>query len=259
MLFKTVYGPELECIYEYLNMAGPADRAGLYKAFIPLVGGEMGPRANLDDALTFLASGGLIRKSEVGVYSATAGGLSFMPLLLNNLRAIQLGATAPAHPMDPWFLGLVENIFARPGRPLCYGLHQAANSLEVPEVLSEEKVNAWKRVLEFIGLGSRLASGFFCSYRPELVWEIISLWQEEEGPLQSLLEGHISKYLPWEGPGGDVSAPLAIPLRLLARWGYIGLEERQDLPSRAYLEGEKIKWARKGLGKKCFHASRKAV
>lgn len=260
MLFKTVYGPELECIYEYLKQAGPSDRKGLYRAFVPLVDGEMGPRTNLEDALTFLMSGGVIKKSESGTYEADYGGdLSFRLLLLSNLRRMQLGSLDPGHPMDPWYLGLVDWLFVRPSRTLSFGLHQLANALDIPEVLSEEKINAWRRVLEFLGLGGRLASGFLCSYRPELILEVINLWGEEEGPIQSLLEEHISKFFPWESEGEDIAPPLSIPLKMLARWGYIRLDGRHDLPSRSYFGDEKIKWVRKGGEKQCFRASKKAV
>lgn len=259
MLFKTVYGPELECIYEYLKLYGPQDREMLYRAFVPLYGGEMGPRANLDDALVFLISGKMILKNEVGVFGAASGVLSFRLQLLQNLRQIQLGSIEPNHPMDPWYLGLVNRLFVQSGCSVAFALHQLANTLEMPEILSEEKVAAWKRFLEFIGLGSRLASGFLCSYQPGLVLEVISLWKEEEGTIQSLLEDHIGKFFPWEVEGGDISPMLGIPLKMLARLGYIDFGERQDLPNRSYFGDEKIKWVRKGGAGQCFHASRKAV
>lgn len=259
MLFKTVYGPELECVYEYLKLYGPQDRGMLYRAFVPRVGREMGPRANLDDAIVFLTSAKMIVKNEVGVFGAAVGVFNFRLQLLQNLRQIQLGSLESSHPMDPWYLGLVDMLFVRPGRTVAFALHKLANTLEVPEILSEEKVGAWRRVLEFIGLGSRLASGFLCSYQPELVLEVISQWEEEEGPIQSLLENHIGKFFPWEDEGGDVAPTLGVPLKMLARWGYINLGDRQDLPNRSYFGDEKIKWVRKGGGGQCFHVSRKAV
>lgn len=259
MLFKTVYGPELECIYEYLKLYGPKERGVLYKVFLPRVGGKMGPRTNLDDALHFLTSGKMIVKNEVGFFEAVDGVLSFRLQLLQNLRQIQQGCLEPSHPMDPWYLGLVDRLFVRPSRPVAFALHQLANTLEMPEILSEEKVGAWRRVLEFIGMGSRLASGFLCSYQPGLVLEVINLWEEEDGPIQSLLEDHIDKFFPWEGEGGDVAPTLGITLKMLARWGCVDLGERQDLPNRAYFGGEKIKWVRKGDIGLCYHASRKAV
>lgn len=259
MLFKTVYGPELECIYEYLKLYGPQDRGMLYKAFVPMVGVDMGPRTNLDDALAFLTAGKMVLKNEVGVFRAAGGALSFRLQLLQKLRQIQLGSLEPNHLMDPWYLGLVDKLFILPGRSVAFALHKLANSLEMPEILSEEKVGAWRRVLEFIGLGSRLASGFLCSYQPRLVLEVISLWEEEEGPIQSLLEGHISKFLPWEGEDGDIAPTLSIPLKMLARWCYIDLGERQDLPNRSYFGDEKIKWVRKRGVEQCSRASRKVV
>ena len=85
------------------------------------------------------------------------------------------------------------------------------------------------------------------------------LFRSDEGPIQLLLEGHIGKYLPWEAGGGDIAAALGLPVKLLARWGHLNLEGRQDLPNRSYFGDEKIKWVRKGGGMECYRASRKAV
>lgn len=245
MLFKTVYGPELECIWKFLRAYGPRERQKLLSIFVPLIDGKTGPTTNLEDALSFLVSCGLVKKNNDGRYEATEYENHFKLSLLSRLRALQLGQESPAHPLDPWYLGLLDSLFVKRDHPLVFGLHQLANSLDIPEILSEEKINAWRRVHEFIGLGHRLASGFLCVYRPALILDIVGCWEEEEGPMQTFLEEHVSQFLPWCSDSGSVSHSLRIPLEILAGEGHIRLEKKQDLPHKAYC-GE-VKWIRKGV------------
>ncbi|GAB6179927.1 hypothetical protein JCM14036_12460 [Desulfotomaculum defluvii] len=251
MLFKTIYGPELQSIYEFIYINGPVEKDTLYGSYLPIIEGEMGPRANLDDAITFLVSSGLINRNNLGKYEAVGSPVgNFKVHLLRNLRNIQVGSQTTSHPMDPWYLELVERIFILPNRLVGFKLHQTANSIDAPEVFSEEKINAWRRVIEYLGLGGRIASGFMCCYKPELISEIIDMWDEDEGPVQLLLEEHLSKYLPWQNEGGDISQSLIIPLLILAKEGLISLEQKQDLPYKSYLGDMSIKWIRKGEGLK---------
>ena len=240
-------------------MYGPVERDVLYRAFLPMVDGEIGSRTNFDDALTFLFSGGVITKNDSGKFVAIGGNISFNVLLLLNMRNLQLGRQDPSHPMDPWYLGLIESLFIIPNLPLVFRLHQLANSLDIPEILSEEKINAWKRVLEFLGLGNRLSTGFLCCFKPELIWDIICLWEEDQGPVQLFLDKHFSNFLPWENEKGDIAQSLRIPLMILAREGYIQFEQKQDLPNKCYLGNENIKWIRKVVSSECCRVSKKIV
>lgn len=259
MLFKTIYGPELKYIYEFIHTSGPVEKDALYRSFLPIVNGELGSRANLDDAVTFLAATGMITRTEFGKYVAKTPGNNFKLQLLLHLRSIQIGTQSPSHHMDPWYLGLIEKVFVFPNRLLTFRLHQMANSIDAPEVFSEEKVNAWRRVMEYLGLGGRIASGFMSCYKPWLVREIIHLWEEDEGPVQLLLEEHLSDFLPWQSEGGDVSQTLRIPLLILAKEGLISLEQKQDLPYKSYLGDMSVKWIRKESVKKCSHVSKRVI
>lgn len=241
MLFKTVYGPELETIFLFLQHYGPADRDELFKTFLPLSGEKMGPATNLEDALTFLQSGGMVQRREDGRY-VPCGNDIFILQLLKNLRAIQRGTLPAGHPLDPWYLEIVEKIFIIPDRPAAFNLHAKVNALELPSPCSEEKLNAWRRVSEFLGLGFRIFGGFWCFYRPELVLIIINAWGEGEGPLQEFLEDHFSLYLPWAAKDGDVAKSLWHSLEILEEEGHIKLSQKQDLPSKSYFGGREIKW-----------------
>ncbi len=241
MLFKTVYGPELEAIFVFLQHHGPADRTRLANTFLSLRDEKMGSSTNLEDALIFLQSGGVVQKLDDGNY-VPCSKANFILELLRNLRLIQSGDLPAEHPLDPWYLELLSKIFIIPGRPLAFNLHAKVNVLEVPVPCSEEKLNAWRRVAEFIGLGFKMFGGFWCFYQPELVLHIIDEWDEREGPMQEFFEGHFSIYLPWATGEGEVSPSLRHSLEILEENGHIKLRQKQDLPSKSYLGGREVKW-----------------
>jgi len=241
MLFKTVYGPELETVFCFLQYFGPAGRDEIYNTFLPQAGEKLGSSTNLDDALVFLQSGGVVKKLENEQY-VSCGESCFALQLLRNLRAIQKVKVPAEHPLDPWYLNIIEKIFIYPDRPVVFDMHTKVNTLKVPSPISEEKINAWRRVAEFLGFGFRVFSGFWCYYRPDLVLTIIDAWDNAAGPLQEFLEEYFSNYLPWVTSGGDVALSLWHPLEILEQEGYIKLSQKQDLPSKSYLGARGIKW-----------------
>jgi len=246
MLFKTVYGPELQCLFEFIAKFGPLEKDALYNNFLPMVNGQPGNSTNLDDAIHFLLSSGVLRKNNTGKYQAINVEKDFKMNLLVNLRLLQTGKVESTDRLDPWYLGLIENAYIIPNKKVLFDLHQLFNALWLPAVLSEEKVNAWKRVLEFIGLGYRVFGGFYCIYSLQLVRDIVDSWEEAQGPLQNFLEDCFSLYLPWQTKNGDIAGALWSPLEELERQGYITLVAKQDSPSRAYGGQRRVKWLVKG-------------
>lgn len=245
MLFKTVYGPELKSIFDFLSFNGAHEKEALYRFYVPINNGQPGKRANMDDAITFLLTSGLIDKDEIGKYRAITGKMSFTLLLLSNLRKIQMNKNVTNNRLDPWYMKLVDEEFVKQNRRIVFNLHQQFNTLDSPEVLSEEKINAWKRVLEFLGVGTRLFGGFLCVYAVDLIEELIEAWDESQGSLQSFLEDWVYFYLPWQDHSGDIADALWLPLTELESQGLIKLEQRQDLPHRAYGGNRQVKWISK--------------
>lgn len=246
MLFKTVYGPELESIYRFLSINGAYEKDALYRYYLPIIDEQAGKRTNMDDAMNFLLASGAVEKDETGKFKALNGQAGFRLIILNNLRDIQMEQRAYNSVLDPWYMKLVEDEFIRPDKRILFNLHQYFNTLKLPEVLSEEKVNAWKRVMEFLGIGIRMFGGFFCVYRLDLVEDLITTWDKSEGPLQSFLEEGVSPYLPWQNLSGDIADALLLPLLELEKKDVIRLEQRQDLPNRAYGGEYQLKWMSKG-------------
>jgi len=182
MLFRTVYGPELQSIYEFIMRKGTADHECLRRWFVQatVVGSEA---TNLDDGLAFLQDLGLI-SFDCGDFRPSSGvqPIDFRLAVLRNLQTISL-ENRESHPLDPWFMRMLDSCFIKPDRIHIQGLHSQVNRLQLPVPCSEEKANAWRRVMEYLGCGRRTSNGFWACYRPDLVLRMIASWGRE-GPLE---------------------------------------------------------------------------
>lgn len=245
MLFKTIYGAELQSIYYFVMEYGPVDKETIFECFMSVTKGVKGNKANLEDAMGFLTASSLLRKDSSGRFQVTGKRKSFRLDVLENLRLIQGGEIGGSHALDPWFLNFLEKIFILQDKGVQFNLHQHFNTCGAPENLSEEKVNAWKRFMEYLGVGYRLFGGFYCLYSPGLLLEIIQEWAQEEGPLQLFLEEHLEKYLPWQSSRGNISFPLEHSLSYLEEKGHLSLSTKQDLPQLSFLGDRRIKWIKK--------------
>jgi hypothetical protein len=243
LLFKTIYGPELESVYFWLERFGPAGRIELADAFGGMVTGGRSSAANLEDALSFLGTAGVITRKR-NLYRGRYRGLDstgFKTTLLRHLRAVK-----KKNGLDPYFLGLVDILYIKPDTSFHNGLHRLINSLDLPGPCSEEKVNAWRRVVEYLGLGLRGFGGLAVQYDAGLLERIIGEWDDNEGPLQLFLEGHLNRYLPWATIKGEIASAVALPLEQLEATGKIHLMPKQDLPYKGYMGKRKVKWLVRG-------------
>ncbi|MBU0496288.1 MAG: hypothetical protein KKA73_01585 [Chloroflexi bacterium] len=231
MLFRTVYGPELAAIHVFIA-EGPATREAIHAMFVP----DDGSTQNVDDALTFLLSARLIEGEKV--YQAIGGdGLPFRLQALRALRRLELGDEVPLHAVDPLFTLLLAELFIQPDRLFVQDVHQAANSLRaVKEAggLSREKTQAWKRVIEFLRVGRRIAGGFQCVYTPSLLSNILATWSEDQGTLQAFFEEHLAQFLPHQTVDGRLAQAVAAPLEYMVEQGQVELFALQDSPSKPY-------------------------
>jgi hypothetical protein len=242
MLFRTVYGPELPAVHAFLLDRGAASLDELHTWFIqgPVTTTE---GTNLEEALAFLLSAGLLlrdhERTELFVAKATG---NFQLSLLERLQAIYRN-TSDAHPLDTWFMGLLDHCFIRPNRPFLSDVHTAANALELPVPCSEEKINAWRRVMEFLGCGRRIHGGFLACYNESLVTTIIRRW-DSEGPLEEWLR-FAEAFIPAYTETGDLATALAWPLEQLEKSGEIALSARGDFAGRSFLADRRVKWLKR--------------
>lgn len=249
MLFRTVYGPELLAIYTFIvdeNKAGrDPSRENVHAVFVPRrADGSFCQTQNVDDALAFLRSAGLIEGK--GTYRARGNGQgTFRVRLLRAMRRIELGQEEAEHPVDRLYVLLLTELFIRPDRLFVQNLHAEANQMrQVKELggISREKTQTWKRVMEYMGIGRRALGGFLCSYSPSLVEEVIAGWTEERDTLQAFFEGTFRSILPYaRQQDGDLAAPVRAPFEHLTTAGRLALFPLQDSPSKPYFGERRLK------------------
>lgn len=243
MLFRTVYGPELEAIYHYVvdcNAKGTRPAGGdVQIAFIAhQPDGDLPSKQSVDDALAFLESARMLE--EMDGYHAremASKAAPFAVQVLEAMRRLEKGAIPSIHAVDPLYTLLLTEVFIKPDRLFVTDLHGEANQLgAVQEAggLSKEKIGAWKRVMTFLGVGRRLQGGFQCIYNPSLVRAILPHWNERQGTLQSFLEDCFARFLPYAKADGGLSQAVRAPLRYLAEHKVVDLFPLQDSPSRSY-------------------------
>jgi len=242
MLFRTVYGPELEAIHRYViecNARGfYPQRVDIHAAFIPRRPDGSSPSTqNVDDALAFLRSARLVEEANGYRAHKTLPGTLFAVQVLQALRRIERGEEPPDHPVDPLYSLLLTELFIKPDRLFVPHLHAAANQLRSVQAmggLSREKIQTWKRVMEFLGVGRRVAGGFLCIYRPALVAAVVGQWGSERGTLQSFLGDCFDRVFPYAQANGDLAQAVSASLVYLADRGWIELFPLQDSPTRPY-------------------------
>jgi hypothetical protein len=214
-------------------------REQIYSAFLPQQSVvQRGQAKNLEDAIGFLKAAHLIEEDVVFSSRIQEAGipLPFAALLLRQFRKLE-NAPHQVPILDLLYVQILARLFISPSRMWIDDLHAAVNQLDLAQQVggvSQEKVGAWKRVMEFLGVGYRVANGFYCLYRPELVESVARQWADREGPLQAFLERHMQNWLPCLSDSGEISLSALYPLGWLAETGSLSLFSKQDSPFRPY-------------------------
>ena len=103
--------------------------------------------------------------------------------------------------------------------------------------LNREKLQGWRRVMCYLGLGVQIRGEFIFVPAPELVQEILDLCPTPEGSLQTLLEAHVERFIPCLDMAGGLTAAVESSFDLLRRQASLELFVQQDAPSRPFGEG----------------------
>ena len=89
---------------------------------------------------------------------ATETSADFRLQTLHNLRQLEHGQMEATHAPDPYYTYLLNELFIKTGRQYIRDLHTEANQLESIRTaggVSREKIQAWKRVMTYLGVGYR--------------------------------------------------------------------------------------------------------
>lgn len=250
MLFLTVYGPELESlfcsIHHHTQCKGAMSYEQICATYVPTsIVARRGQTKNIDDALGYLKAARLVEgekfyTSPLPVLDTT---IPFGMLLLSQFRKMEnVSSTLSAY--DLLYITLLESLYIKPQRVWISDLHAEINQLALARQIggiSQEKVGAWKRVMEFLGIGYRMGNGFYCIFKPELVQVVVQRWPAIQGTLQEFLEGYLQDWFPCLSAQGDIAPSIAATLEQLASNGFIRLSPQQDSPARPYFGNRYLK------------------
>lgn len=246
MLFLTVYGPELESLFLYIHKHTEITYEQIYEAYLPqLLQNKKSQTKNLEDALGFLKAAHLIEGDKL--YSSCiqeeSASLPFSALLLHQFQQLErISSRLPL--LDLLYIQILDRLFISPNQMWISDLHTAVNQLDLAQQaggVSQEKVGAWKRVMEFLGVGYRVGNGFYCLYRPELIYSIAKQWTEAEGSLQDFFERHMQHWIPCLTARSEVAFSASYALEWLEKSGFLSLLTKQDSPFRPYFGDRYLK------------------
>jgi len=247
MLFRTVYSAELESIYQMITMNQRVSRKDIFETYV-INSSKPTKNQNIDDALSFLVSAHLIVEENNNFFSQEEFDLPFSIIVLKNMRDIELGKKIAIHTYDHLYMHILSEVFIWNNQTYVSDLHQAANSLrKVIEIggLSHEKIRAWTRVMEFLGVGRRAHGGFLCLINPILLQTIFQYWHQSDSTLQQFFEDYFYSILPYETRAGDLAKFISSTLLYLNTMSKITLSPMQDSPHKSYCHPFNFKRVRK--------------
>lgn len=241
VLFQMCYGPEIKSIFEVISNRNGCTLSQLQQNFQYDEKGDIS--SLLDGVLKFLKEIKFITDNQ-GKYEAITSSWSVIDIFIR-LRSIE--KNIEEFNLNYVFVTMYEQLFVQKNQMYISDLYQEANShyKEIP--ISEEKINAWKRMMEFFGLGYRVYSGFYALPHLQLIKDILHLTGEWEGPLQLLLQNKINPILPCIN-SGQAYIGLIHSLTYLHEINKIQLQKKQDLPYNQYGPDNSWNWVRIGGG-----------
>jgi hypothetical protein len=241
MLFRLVCGPDLEEVWTFAERHGPQVPRGVVNHWLVQQQSGTESTTNIDEALTVLRTLRLVTGTDT--LSAAPIYEPFRLAVLRKMREFALAHAPGDHVLDSWYLRVLDVLFITPDVIFLADLHRQANRLNPPAPLNDEKLNAWRRVLEWLGIGRRVGNGFVALYAPELMTCMLQTWGRTEGPLEEFLR-HVDQFLPCVADHTDLPQALLRPLAWLERAGHLELTHKQDAPYKAFSGQKRLNWVR---------------
>lgn len=143
------------------------------------------------------------------------------------------------------FSKLYFELFVKTNRMFIKDMHYVANTSFTKTTISEEKINSWKRIMEYFGLGYRAYSGFYALPHIDLIKNVIDSNGKWEGPLQTLISEKFNPIIPCVYKGNAFNGIL-FSLEYLNQQQYVSLTRKQDLPFSSYGQQNQWNWVRVG-------------
>lgn len=241
-LFQICYGPEigaiLQTVQDYPGMA----KEDLIKKYQYQPNGDIS--SLMDAALIFLTHLQYIHVDELKNIWPLKKSEVESQHYLKRLKEIGEESNNPTD-SNYIFSTMYYHLFVTPNQLYLKDLYYEANLKFDKLAISQEKVNAWKRIMEYFGLGYRVYGGFYAlpqSYLMESIVRDIGKW---EGPLQLFFENKINPIIPCVYKG-TVFNGIVFSILNLGKVGILELYKKQDLPYQSFGEQKEWNWVKLG-------------
>ncbi|MCS0671609.1 hypothetical protein [Cytobacillus firmus] len=235
-LFQICYGPEITSIMKTIQKHPGISKADLIQKFQYDNQGDIS--SLVEATLNFLLNLNFIKTSNkkefVPIFNEEIKEISF----LKRLKEITDKADDADDP-NVIFSTLYLKLFIISNELYLKDLYYEANLLFEKMAISQEKINAWKRIMEYFGLGYRVYGGFYALPKLKIIEDIIEEIGEWEGPLQVFFEEKINPIIPCVYNRNVFKGMIYVFLNLHEQ-EIIKLSKMQDLPHTSF--GEKNEW-----------------
>lgn len=237
MLFQMCYGPEIEAIYESIRQGSGMNRSQLKSAYQYREEGDI--TSLIDGTLTILKNLRFIYEENGKMYSSEGREWKVTDVFR---ELTKISEQEESETLNLVFATLYDQVFVKPDKIFVDNIHYQVNSLLSKIMVGHEKINAWKRIMEFLGLGRRVYSGFYALPHLSLLREIILEVRGWEGGLHPFCENVIQPTLPCITSGGSIFRGMLYGLLALNDEKIIDITYKQDLPFKSYGPNHQWNW-----------------
>jgi hypothetical protein len=237
-LFQICYGPEILAINNTIYSEPGVTRKEIIENYQINHGNDIS--SLVDAVLNFLLNLELIKfDQEKGLWPESDYSLEKLDYIVrlnkikNNLSDIS------DHNLV--FSRIYYDSFVIPNQLFVKDLYYVTNLNYEKVVISHEKINAWKRIMEYLGLGFRMYGGFYALPQPTLMKDIVNRIGSWEGPLQQYFEKQIHKYIPCNH-NGSLFRGVVFSILNLNDYENVTLSKKQDLPFSSFGDNYEFNW-----------------
>lgn len=230
MLFQMCYGPEIESIYSTIHRHPGVTTSELKEWFQYNLEGDIS--SLIEGTINFLKDINFIKTQDKRLYSKVEEWN-----ITNVLTELNLISTEEEEEsLNYIFTRMYYELFIKSDELFIEDIYYETN-LIFNNSVGQEKINAWKRMMEFFGLGYRVYGGFYALPHPSLLIKIIEKYKGWEGPVQTFCQSHLSTIIPCEYKG-RIYKGVVYGLQNLHTEGVIQLQYKQDLPYTVFQESQ---------------------
>ena len=235
-LFQICYGPEIHSIFLTVQRYPKISIDELVNKF------QYHPEGNItslvDAVIKFLLELEVINVDSTKQIQTTEENLDIVTIFkrFNRITDKYNDSTNP----NLVFTTMFYELFVKTGDLYIKDLHFETNKAFTKVSISQEKINAWRRMMEYFGLGYRYYNGgFYALPQLKLMKNLINDIGKWEGPLQIFFENYINPIIPCIYDG-NVFNGFVYGVLNINEIGLVTLSRKQDLPFISY--GDKKQW-----------------